>query len=293
MSGRPQGQGRGKGGTFKPVKGSGKGDGQGRVQSGDGLKSGTKSQVPPKSQSNRFAPLASAEGDNDMDCEAEEDSAAALKAERKAVVQQLESKLGKIRRAKKSLEDEEDLDSVQGLLENHAQVEKDLESKLLQARANYQELRPAEVKLQQAERDLDITRRKLKATDDELQQVEDTLVKTTARKTRLQEQREQQVAKISRLEAAAKTHHASMGGTSAGGQSAEQVSSSAASPTSPAPSVVQSAEYLALQQQVTKLQSELQEAMAALAVSRPPAQKRERDGTPEGSEAEIAPAAKK
>jgi myosin heavy subunit len=285
MSGR-QVPGRGKGGTFKPVKGHGKGAGTGRPTN-TGTKSGSPQQVPPKSQSNRFAALD--KDDDAMECEEEEgeDPEVALKAERKAVVQQLESKLGKVRKAKKSLEEEDDLDAVQVLLDSHVQVERDLESKLLQARAHYQELKPAEVKLQQTQRDIEVTKKKLHATDDELQQVAELIAKYQARHTRLQEQKEQQTAKLSRLEAAAKVHHASMGGITAGGASAAQVTPEAAS------NVAQSADYIALQQQVNKLQGELKEALAALDVSRPAAHKRERADSSEGTTAAAAPAIKK
>jgi myosin heavy subunit len=199
----------------------------------------------------------------------------ALKADRKALVQSLEGKLAKVRRAKKSLEEEEDLDSVQVLIRSHAEVEQDLESKLRQARAQYQELRPAEVKLHQAQRDLEATKHKLDNTKDEIQQVEELIAKQQARLHRLQEQQELQVAKLRRLEAAIKEHHASIGGGKSGGASGD----------SPPPSLTtlspqdltQCPAFVQLQQAYERMQGELKEAMAALAATQPPATKRERE----------------
>jgi chromosome segregation ATPase len=213
---------------------------------------------------------------------ADPDPEKVLKVERKALVQSLEGKLAKVRRAKKSLEEEEDPGSVQVLIDNHAQVEADLESQLRQARAQYQELRPAEIKLTQAQRDLDVTKSKLDNTQAEILQVEELIAKQKARLLRLQEQRELQVAKIGRLEAAIKEHHASIGGGHTGG---------AAAVSSPTPTQDLSArpELVQLKQAYERMQGELKEALAALALAKT-SPKRERD---EHQGEEAAPALKK
>jgi DNA repair exonuclease SbcCD ATPase subunit len=216
----------------------------------------------------------------------EPDPEEALKAERKALVQNLEGKLVKVRRAKKSLEEEEDLDSVQVLIRTHAEAEQDLESKLRQARAQYQELRPAEVKLHQAQRDLDATKHKLDNTKDEIQQVEELIAKQQARLSRLQEQQELQVAKLGRLEAAIKEHHASIGGGKSGGAAGD-------APPPPAPTLSsqdlsQCPAFVQLQQAYERMQGELQEARAALATIKPAA-KREREEPQVTDDASPAP----
>jgi hypothetical protein len=276
-------QGNGKGGTFKPVKGgSGKGQG-GKPSQVSAASASTK----PARSRNSYAALATEDADQDMEG-ADPDPDVALKAERKALVQSIEGKLAKVRRAKKSLEEEEDLDSVQVLIDNHVQVEQDLEAKLRQARAQYQELRPAEIKLTQAQRDLDITKDKLDNTKDEIQQVEELIAKQQARLLRLQEQQELQVAKISRLEAAIKEHHASIGGGKQGRAAAE-----APPPTLPNPTtqdLSQCPAFVQLQQDYERMQQELKDALATLALAKPPAAKRERE---EQQVEEAAPAHKK
>jgi DNA repair exonuclease SbcCD ATPase subunit len=212
-----------------------------------------------------------------------EDEAAKLKADRRAQVQALESKLAKVRRAKKALQEEDDPDALGDLLQVHAQAEQDLESKLRQARAHYQELRPAEVKLTQAQRDLDATKDKLDNTQVEIRQVEALIAKQEARLHRLQEQHEQQVAKIRRLETAIKEHHVSIGGGQQGG-AASDVSSS----PSPVPDLSKCPAFVQMQQAYESMQGELREALAALASAKSAAPKREREGGEE-----VAPALKK
>jgi DNA repair exonuclease SbcCD ATPase subunit len=219
-----------------------------------------------------------------------EDEEAKLKADRRAQVQALESKLVKVRRAKKAFQDEEDPDALGDLLKVHEQAEQDLESKLRQARSQYQELRPAEVKLQQAERDLEATKHKLDNTKDEIQQVEELIAKQQARLHRLQEQQELQVAKLSRLEAAIKEHHASIGGGKSGGAPGD---SPPPSPTTLSPQdLSQCPAFVQLQQAYERMQGELREALAALATAKPAA-KREREDPQVTDDDDASPAPKR
>jgi hypothetical protein len=181
-----------------------------------------------------------------------------LKAERKAQVQSLEARLGTVRRARKCLEDADDQAFAKVLLEHHAAAEQDLEKQLREARALYQELRPTELKLEQAKKDQVLTQAKLDTTVQELAQVEEDFAKLLAKKNRLLEQQEQQKAKLARLDASIKEFHARMGGTTGGAPKDGQTSQD---PEVPLADISSHPDHLKLLQQ-------LEEAQAALAAAR-------------------------
>jgi chromosome segregation ATPase len=171
---------------------------------------------------------------------------------------------------------------VQGLIDRHVATEADLEPKLRQARSLYQEVRPAELKLDQAKRERGITCSRLDNAKAEIHQVQDTISKATTKLHRLQEQQELQKAKLARLDATLKEQHDCIG---KGGRMRK---STAALCPSPAQDIKQNPEFQQLQQQVAALQKALQEATAA---SRSEQQKRERDSS--AAEEQEGPTSKK
>jgi DNA repair exonuclease SbcCD ATPase subunit len=197
-----------------------------------------------------------------MDVDSDDEEAELQRQEkehRRAQVKALEQKLAKVRRARKDLTDSEDLDAVQELVDMHAKAEEDLASKLRQARGLYQELRPAELKLEQAKRDKDQTQQKLEKTKAELAKVEEAIRKAKVQQDRLVQQQELQEAKLARLDTAIKEHHAAIGKSGGDGDKASPPS------TPPAMSADFSThpDFVHMQQQIKALTEALQAASAA------------------------------
>jgi hypothetical protein len=186
------------------------------------------------------------------------DEADQQRKERRATVQALEAKLVKVRRAKKGYQEEEDPDSMSELIDLHIKAEQDLESKLRQARAQYQELRPPALRLSQAEKDRELTIAKLDKTKSELQQAQDTIDKATMQIDRLRQQQEQQSAKLVKLEALIAEQHAQLGPKGSG----NQVKGEDDTPPAPAP-IQQHPDFLQLQAKVAELEKALQDTKAA------------------------------
>jgi hypothetical protein len=204
------------GGTFTKVQGKGA---QAKEAHGQPKPMATLAKPPPKAQpirtGNAFQVLAEAQGGEDADMAGDDTGDVVedkdLKAERKKLCDDLAAQLANIRAAKKLLSELDSGPATETAMAHNQAIQDDLESRLRLARAHYQELKPPEVRLSQAERDLKAARQKFDQTKKDQAEADKALLKALQLVHRLKEQQEAQEAKIDKLAQLVAEHHCNVG----------------------------------------------------------------------------------